>query len=271
MKIASWNVNGLRSVSKTTFFDWLAKSRPDIVCLQEIKAECSLLAQELIYIPGYYSYFNSAQKKGYSGVAVYTKIKPLAVETRMGIDRFDMEGRVLKLIFKDFVLFNLYIPHGGRAKDKLEYKLQVYKSLCACLSSYTDQDVVLAGDFNIAHTELDLYYPKQNFNNNMFTPIERKQLDMLVAMGFRDSFRKIYPDTKAYTMWPNAFHLRERDIGWRIDYIYVTRQLEAILSDAYIEKDVLGSDHAPLGIVLNKEVVIDEIPPSPPKIQTSLF
>ncbi len=271
MKIVSWNVNGLRSVYKTTFLDWLKKSDPDILCLQEVKAESATLSPELTEIDSYYSYFNSAQKKGYSGVAVYTKIKPLSIETKLGISQFDEEGRCLKLTFKDFILFNLYIPHGDRMKNKLEYKLRVYTEILKVLAPLAHKPVVLAGDFNIAHTELDLYYPKQNENNIMFTSEERKQLDILESLGFIDTWRQLYPDTKAYTMWPYALGLRERDIGWRIDYIFVTQILLTCLKDAFIEKDTRGSDHAPIGIILDKQVEYGESPVYIKKGQSALF
>jgi len=222
------------------------------VCLQEIKAASNELCEDITMIDGYYAYFNSAQKKGYSGVAVYSKLKPVSVETLLGLHQFDLEGRSLKLTFDDFILFNLYIPHGGRLQDKMEYKLAVYEHLLGILKPMANEAVILAGDFNIAHTSLDLYYPKQNEKNIMFTPRERQQLDVLTQMGFIDSFRTLHPNEKAYTMWPNAYGLRARDIGWRIDYIFMTKKIRPLLQDAFIEKEVLGSDHAPVGIVLNK-------------------
>jgi len=260
MKIFSWNVNGIRSVFKTTFRDWLAASDPDIVCLQEIKADFKDLPEDYTQINGYHAYFNSAAKKGYAGVAVYTKIKPLLVETSLGLDRFDNEGRFLKLAFKDFALFNFYIPHGGRKKENLDYKLEVYKKLFSVLEPLASKETVLAGDFNIAHTEQDLYFPKQNENNIMFTPEERKEIGALIDLGYTDTFRYKHPDKKSYTWWPYMNSLRERDIGWRIDYVFVSKPLTASIHDAFTQKEALGSDHCPYGVILNKFTEIIESP-----------
>jgi exodeoxyribonuclease-3 len=273
MKILTWNVNGIRSVFKTTFRDWLADNNPDIVCLQEIKADFKELPKEFSQIDGYYAFFNSSPlKKGHSGTAIYTKIKPLSVETKLGIERFDDEGRCIKLTFKDLILFNFYIPNGGRDQHDMQYKLGVYKKLFPIFQSLTNNNVILAGDFNIAHTELDLYYPKQNQNNTMFTPKEREQIARLLSLGYFDTFRDKYPGKKAYTWWPYMSDLRERDIGWRIDYLFVTKPIASFVKDAFIQKEILGSDHGPCGVVLDKYVEIDS-PPIYTKIesQMSLF
>lgn len=254
MKIVTWNVNGIRSVFRTTFLEWLKATDPDIVCLQEIKADYGELTDEYTKIDGYWAYFNSAQKRGYAGVVVYTKIKPLSVETKLGIKRFDDEGRCLKLTFDDFVLLNLYLPHGDRNKDGLAYKLDVYEKFLDAVKLLAAKKTILAGDFNIAHTELDLYHPKQNKNNIMFTPEEREQIGRLINLGYTDTFRDKYPDKKAYTMWLYMANLRERDIGWRIDYIFVSGPLKKLVKDAFMQREVLGSDHGPYGIVLNKAV-----------------
>jgi exodeoxyribonuclease-3 len=261
MKIFTWNVNGIRSVFKTTFRDWLITNDPDIVCLQEIKADSKELTEEFSYIDGYYAYFNSSSlKKGHSGTAVYTKIKPVSIETKLGIKRFDDEGRCLKLTFQDFILFNFYIPNGGRDQHDMPYKLEIYKKLFPIFQSLADKNVILAGDFNIAHTELDVYYAKQNQNNTMFTLKEREQITKLLSLGYIDAFRYKYPEKKSYTWWPYMNSLRERDIGWRIDYFFVTKSLEALIGNAFTQRDVLGSDHGPCGIVLNKSVEIAERP-----------
>ncbi len=261
MKIFTWNVNGIRAVFRTTFRDWLRNNDPDVVCLQEIKADFKELADEFSRIDGYYAYFNSSSlKKGHSGTAVYTKIKPLSVETRLGIKRFDEEGRCLKLTFKDLTLFNFYFPNGGRDKHDIPYKLQVYAELLPILGSLSGGDVVLAGDFNIAHTELDLYHARQNYGNTMFTPAEREQIAALMDRGYVDTFRYKYPEKKAYTWWPYMRGLRERDIGWRIDYLFVTRSLAPLVQDAFMQRDVLGSDHGPYGILLDRAVEAGEPP-----------
>jgi exodeoxyribonuclease III len=248
MKVVTWNVNGIRSVFKAGFLTWLAREDPDILCLQEIKADASELSEEFTQIGGYYAYFNSASKKGYSGVAVYSKIRPISIEYVLGVERFDGEGRMLKIIFENFVLFNLYMPHGGRKKENMEYKLDAYTQLFQVLETIGDREVVIAGDLNIAHTELDLCNAKQNSNNTMFTPAERGLIDALKGHGYIDTFRYLHPDKKSYTWWPYAFEARQRDMGWRIDYIFVSSTLKDLVQDVFT---VSGSDHGLCGITLN--------------------
>ncbi|MFH1392878.1 MAG: exodeoxyribonuclease III [Patescibacteria group bacterium] len=253
MKIFTWNVNGIRSIFKTTFRDWLKANKPDIVCLQEIKADFKELSEEYTQIDGYYAYFNSSfLKKGHSGTAVYTKIKPISVETKLGIKRFDNEGRCLKLVFKDFILFNFYIPNGSRDKRDMPYKLGVYEKLFPIFKALANKKVILIGDFNIAHTELDVFNAKQNQNNTMFTPKEREQISKLISLGYTDTFRSKYPEKKSYTWWPYWRNLRARDIGWRIDYCFITKPLKSLIKDIFTQKEILGSDHCPLGIIFNK-------------------
>ena len=262
MKIISWNVNGIRSVFRTTFKDWLKSSNPDIVCLQEIKADYKELDKEYTEIDGYYAYFNSSKlKKGHAGVAIYTKLKPISVETVLGIERFDNEGRCLKLTFKDFILFNFYIPHGSRDKHDLPYKIKVYEKLIPKLKDISDKEVILTGDFNIAHKEIDVFHAKQNFNNTMFTQEERNLLENITNLNYTDTFRKKYPDKKEYSWWPYMGNLRGKNIGgWRIDYIYVSKSLENKVKEAFTGREILGSDHGPIGIILDKEIEIEEIP-----------
>ncbi|MFH1461108.1 MAG: exodeoxyribonuclease III, partial [Patescibacteria group bacterium] len=185
MKILSWNVNGIRAIAQRNFSKWLKNSRADIICLQEIKAQKDQIPQDLINLKGYYSYFNFALKKGYSGVAVYTKEKPIRVNYQLGLKRFDQEGRILKREYPDFTLINLYLPHGGRGKENLGYKLECYAKLLSFLEK--TKNTILIGDFNIAHQEIDLARPKNNKNNIMFTPEERKQIDNLISLGFTDT------------------------------------------------------------------------------------
>ncbi len=253
MKIISWNVNGIRSVYKKGFIDWMEKTNADIICLQEIKAQDSEI-QKLFSSSGlfrhspYYLYSNFAQKKGYSGVAIFTKEKPTTIDNKLGLERFDQEGRLLKLSFKNFILYNLYIPHGGREKENMVYKLQTYDRLFALLSG--KQRTILVGDFNVAHTALDLARPKGNQNNTMFTPEEREKLDTLTQKGFVDTFRLKHKEGENYTWWPYAVDARERNIGWRIDYIFVSTDMRSYITDAYILKDTKGSDHCPVGITI---------------------
>lgn len=274
MKIISWNVNGIRSVIKSAFHNWLKAENPDIVCLQETKVDEASLTEEITQIDGYYAYFNSSTlRKGHSGVAVYSKLEPISVERKLGIDRFDNEGRCLKLNFKDFVLFNFYIPNGGRLKEEMAYKLDVYAQLFPILAQLSNQETILAGDFNIAHTELDLYHPKENENNTMFTPQEREQISALLSSGYIDTFRSKYPDRKAYTWWSYAYNSRLNDTGWRIDYIFISKLMEKLLDNAFTQREVVGSDHGPYGVTLTKDFALGRPPiyKTKRKIQGSLF
>lgn len=247
MKILSWNVNGLRAVVKKGFFEWLKKSGADVVCLQETKIGENELTWDLLYPSGYHSYFNCASKKGYSGVMVFSKEKPLAVDKKIGFERFDNEGRFLQLEFPQFTLINLYMPHGDRSKKNLDYKLQVYNYLLRH-PRLLRGEVVLAGDFNIAYQEIDLARPRQNKNNIMFTHEEKKQIDRLIKLGFVDTFRQFHPESGHYTWWPYLASARERNLGWRIDYVFVSKNLLSGLQDAFIFPEVPGSDHCPVGI-----------------------
>jgi exodeoxyribonuclease-3 len=273
MKIVSWNVNGIRSILKTTFRDWLAAENPDIACLQETKADELSLTEDVTQIDGYYAYFNSSAKKGHSGVAVYSKAEPLSVEKKLGLPRFDDEGRCLKLRFKNFTLFNFYLPNGGRLKEDMGYKLDVYRNLFPILKEASSQPTLLAGDFNIAHTALDLHYPKQNENNTMFTPEERKKIETLLSLGYTDTFRRKYPEKKAYTWWSYADNARQNDIGWRIDYIFISQPLENFLEDAFTRREITGSDHGPYGITItiNFETGTPPVYKRKEEIQGSLF
>ena len=251
VKILSWNVNGLRSAYKKRFLKWLKSSKADIICLQEIRSAEEQIPEELKNVRGYYSYFNpSKTKKGYSGTAVYTKIKPLSVNTRSGLRRFDDEGRFLELKFKDFTLIDLYIVYGGRQKENMGYKIGVYRHLLSYLKKRKNEKIILMGDFNIAHTESDLAQPKNNKNNTMFTPNERKQIDRLISLGFIDTFRKFNQKGGNYTWWVAYANARKRNLGWRIDYAFASKSLAKKIKNASIYPKVMGSDHCPIGIGL---------------------
>ncbi len=250
MKIISWNVNGLRAVYKKGFCDFVRKQNADFYCLQEIKVNKDQLPSELVNLENYHSYFNSAQKRGYSGVATYTKELPTSIVRKIGIKRFDDEGRYLELKYPSFTLINIYIPHGGRQKENLEYKLLVYKKIYKKLLNLKNSKVIIIGDFNVAHTEKDLERPKQNQRNIMFTPEERKQIDIILSQGFVDSFRKFHRKGGNYTWWPYAFKARERNLGWRIDYAFVSRKLNNKLKTAHIYTKTKGSDHCPIEVEL---------------------
>ncbi|MDP2860535.1 MAG: exodeoxyribonuclease III [bacterium] len=317
MKIVSWNVNGLRSVYKKGFLSWLSESRADIVCLQEtrtprlesrglfqtvrspvpsrlggtgtgVKSTVPQLPEDLINPSGYYSFFKPAEKPGYSGIAIYSKKKPMGIKEELGLERFDNEGRFLRLDYDGFTLINCYLPHGGRKKENLKYKLEVYERLLGYLKAIKNENmrtlgaespefprqrsetpyrkpqlaihphldeaglsgtgVILTGDFNVAHTEDDLARPKENKNNIMFTPEEREKLDRLTGLGFTDSFRKFHHDNGFYTWWPYFVNARERNLGWRLDYVFVSESFAPKLKSAFILTGVSGSDHCPAGI-----------------------
>jgi exodeoxyribonuclease III len=249
MTIFSWNVNGLRSVCRHDFLGWVKRSNADIICLQEIKLQEAQIPIDIAHLASYHTYFSFAEKKGYSGVAVFTKNKPLRVSHELGLQRFDNEGRFLRLEFPDFILLNLYMPHGGRLKEKLTYKLACYQRLFEYLHASGNKPMILMGDFNIAHTELDLARPQGNKDNIMFTPKERQQLDQLIGMGFVDSFRQQHLDENGhYSWWPYGFEARSRNIGWRIDYAFVSTALASKIKNTSISTEVLGSDHCPVGV-----------------------
>ncbi|MEI8060798.1 MAG: exodeoxyribonuclease III [Candidatus Berkelbacteria bacterium] len=247
MKIVSWNVNGIRAVIKKGFWDWFSKTNADIVCLQEIKINSEDFDE--IEIPkGYFVTTNFADKKGYSGVAVFSKKVPKNIKLGLGEKRFDHEGRYLELDFGNFVLINIYLPHGGRQKENLDYKLSAYKKLFLRLEELKNKNVIIIGDFNIAHSELDLARPKNNQNNIMFTPEERKQIDKIIELGFVDSFRKYHQDGGNYTWWPWLADCRARNLGWRIDYCFTSKNIKLVSAD--ILDKVIGSDHCPISIEL---------------------
>jgi exodeoxyribonuclease-3 len=196
----------------------------------------------------FFFYFNCGKRKGMWGVGVLTKEKPIELRSKMGIERFDNEGRFLELKYPRFTLINFYAPHGGRQKENLNYKLEVYEEFLKYLKERKNENLIIAGDFNIAHREIDLARPKENENNTMFTSREREKIEKLIKLGFVDAFRYFHKDGGNYTWWPYSFNARERNLGWRIDYIFVSKSLISKLKDAFIMKEVKGSDHYPIGI-----------------------
>lgn len=248
MKIISCNVNGIRSAYKKGLIEFINKQKPDVFCLQEIKADEASLPEELLNIVGYSLCLNSATKKGYSGTAIYSKDSPTLINKKLGIDRFDGEGRIIELNYGDITIINVYIPHGGRQKENLDYKLDVYSKLIEKLISLKNKKVIVIGDFNIAHEEIDLARPTQNKNNIMFTAEERKQIDRIIDLGFVDSFRALDKTTGNYTWWPYAFNAKERNMGWRIDYIFVSKEVSNNMKNAKIYSECNFSDHCPIGL-----------------------
>ncbi len=240
MKIITWNINGYRSAEKENRIkELIKKNQPDIICLQEIK-----MNDKVQNTYGYHCYYNFAQKKGYSGTMVFTKKEPMHVIYEMNLDRFDSEGRFILLEYEEFFLINIYVPHGGRQKENHPYKFATINRLLEMIKCL-NKNVIVCTDFNIAHKEIDVKNYKTNYKNNMFTLEEREKIDELLGCGLIDSFRSLVKEGDIYSMWPNGFHARERNMGWRIDYIFVSQRLENKIEKVEYLKEQLGSDHCP--------------------------
>ncbi|BBE30264.1 exodeoxyribonuclease III [Tepiditoga spiralis] len=248
MKIISWNVNGIRAILKKNLIEFLEVQNPDILCIQETKAHEEQLTKKFLSYGDWYKYFFSAQKKGYSGVATFTKIKPIEVLNGFNIDKFDSEGRVLITEFNEFSLFNIYFPNGKSKKERLEYKMEFYNYLLDYLKEYKkkQKNIIICGDVNTAHTEIDLARPKENSKVSGFLPIEREWIDKLLESGFVDFFRKFNKNPNNYTWWDYKTRARERNVGWRIDYFFVSKDFEKNIKNAYILPEIMGSDHCPI-------------------------
>ncbi|MCS6991510.1 MAG: exodeoxyribonuclease III [Chitinophagales bacterium] len=253
LRLASWNVNGLRAIWKKGFPEWLAKEQPDVVCIQETKAHINQLSDEMVNFMDYEGYFFPAERKGYSGVAVYTRLKPQKVLTGFGVPRFDVEGRVLQLDYGSFVLFNVYFPNGGRGPERVQYKLEFYEAMFDYVENLRKEKkkIIVCGDYNTAHKEIDLARPKENEKTSGFLPEERAWIDRIVEMRYVDSFRYFNQEPGWYTYWDPITRARERNIGWRIDYFFVTDALMPHVEAANIYMEVMGSDHCPIDIYLN--------------------
>jgi exodeoxyribonuclease-3 len=250
MKLISWNVNGIRAADKKGLYDWFSKEKPDVLCLQEIKALPEQLPPHLKNTPDYNIYINSAERKGYSGVATYTKQKPVDVKNGFGIEKFDIEGRTLITEFDDFVLFNIYYPNGKKNQERLDYKMDFYDTFLGYADNLKAQgkNIVVCGDFNTAHKEIDLARPKENEKVSGFLPIERAWIDTFVDHGYIDTFRHFNKDPEQYSWWDMKTRARERNVGWRIDYFFVNKEFIKHVKNAFIMQDVYGSDHCPVGI-----------------------
>jgi exodeoxyribonuclease-3 len=251
-KLISWNVNGIRACDKAGFLDWLKREGADVVCLQETKANRDQLHAFLLRPEGYETYWHSAQKPGYSGVAIYTRQAPLSVKEGMGIEKYDSEGRVLLAEYPDFTLINAYFPNSQRDHARLPYKLAFCRDmlrLCEELRS-RGRKVIVCGDFNIAHTEIDLRNPKSNANNAGFLPQERAWMTEYIQAGYLDTFRQFTPDPGHYTWWSYRPGVREKNVGWRLDYFFAGRELAGRLRKAEIHPHVRGSDHCPVSLEL---------------------
>ncbi len=268
MRIITWNINGYRAITgqnasrrfdKITkdnkLFTFIEEYDPDVLCLQEVKASEGQIAAELLAPEGYFAHYHYARaKKGYSGTAVFSKEKPLEINNTINIEKFDSEGRILEAVFKDFVSFSIYFPKGYTDNDRLDYKLEFYDALFEYINKkYSNtQNIIVSGDYNTAHREIDLARPKENINTSGFLLEERKKLDEIIEFGFSDAFRLVSSLEEIYSWWSHRSGAREKNIGWRIDYHFVSNSLKTKVKDCFYAMDIMGSDHCP--VVLDLEL-----------------
>jgi exodeoxyribonuclease-3 len=253
MKITTWNVNGIRAVMRKGFREWAHTHQPDILCLQEVKARPEQVEGISEIIPDGQIYWNPAERPGYSGVASFCRVPPLSVQMGLEDERFDNEGRVVRTRYPDFTLFNIYFPNGQRGHERVMYKLDFYARLldiCDQLHAQGEQ-VIITGDFNTAHREIDLANPRQNSTTSGFLPEERVWIDYYLAHGFVDAFRTLYPEKIQYTWWTFITNARARNVGWRLDYFLVSSSLMPRVQDVVVHDDMPGSDHCPVTLYLS--------------------
>ena len=253
VRILSWNVNGIRAVYKKGFVEWIRSVDPDILCIQETKAREEQLPEDLKNIDDYQSYFCWGEKKGYSGTAIYTKEKPKNVSRKLGIEKFDNEGRILIAEYDAFTLFNIYFPNGKAREERLQYKMDFYKAFLDHVKKLKDKGkkIIICGDVNTAHKEIDLARQKSNEKTSGFLPEERAWIDELLANGFLDTLRIFNDKPEQYSWWDMITRARERNIGWRIDYFFISDNLKEQTMDAFIMPEVMGSDHCPIGLKIS--------------------
>ncbi|MBI2794436.1 MAG: exodeoxyribonuclease III [Ignavibacteria bacterium] len=255
MKILSWNVNGIRAALNKGFADWVKQTKADVICIQETKADLSKIPDTIRNLDHYNTFWHSCtSRSGYSGVGILSRIKPESVNEKLGIEEFDVEGRVLELDFGSFILYNIYFPNGGAENKRVPFKLRFYDAVLhrSAKQRRNGKGIVICGDYNIAHKEIDLARPKENIKTTGFLPEERAKLDEMVNDGWIDSFREYHPDEpQQYSYWDTFTRARERNVGWRIDYHWITPEMRPALKNAWISPEVMGSDHCPVGIVIN--------------------
>lgn len=251
MKMISWNVNGLRACREKGFLDFFKEADADFFCVQETKLQEGQIELEL---EGYEQYWNYADKKGYSGTAIFTKHKPLSVQLGIGVDEHDHEGRVITLEYEDFYLITVYVPNSQDGLARLEYRMRFEDDFLKYIKKLEEQKpVIYCGDLNVAHKEIDLKNPKTNRKNPGFTDEERGKFSTVLANGFIDTFRHFYPDMEQiYSWWSYRFQARSKNVGWRIDYFVVSEVLKERLSDAKIHTQIMGSDHCPVELILKE-------------------
>jgi exodeoxyribonuclease-3 len=252
VRIICWNVNGIRAVHKKGFRDWFIQEQPDILCLQETKATRKQFPPDIRSVEGYHAYFSEAERKGYSGVALYTKEKPLKVEKGLGVWEFDREGRTIIADYGDFVLLTIYFPNGKMSPERLQFKMDFYDTFLEYADKLKDEgrNLVICGDLNTAHKEIDIARPKENSKISGFLPEERAWIDTFLSHGYVDTFREFNKDPEQYSWWSYRTRARERNVGWRLDYFFVNKELMDHVESSYILTDVMGSDHAPIGLDL---------------------
>ena len=253
LTLLSWYVNGVRAAYKKGLLGWLKTESPDILCLQETKAQPDQLPDDLLEPPGYHVVWHWGQRKGYAGVATFHKKTPLDLRRDFDMSEFDGEGRVLASVYEDFVLFNIYFPNGRKDETRLKFKLDFYEAFLKVVDRCRRQGeerIIVCGDVNTAHQEIDLARPQENSTVSGFLPVERAWIDKFLAHGFVDTFREFESGGERYTWWDTMTRARERNVGWRLDYFFVTENLRPRLRRAFILDKVMGSDHCPVGIEL---------------------
>ena len=254
IKLVSWNVNGIRAVSKKDdFWTWFEDDDSDIINFQEVRATQEQIPKKLAEIDDYHKFYNEAERKGYSGVGTYSKIKPLSVTKGLGIEELDNEGRVLKIEYEDFILFNIYFPNSGKDGMRLDFKVEFCNELLRQLAELKSQgkNLVITGDYNIAHNPIDVYNPKNCEGKSGYLPEERAWLDQLEEAGFVDTFRMFDEGEGNFTWWSYRFKARERNSGWRLDYFFVNEEIRDNVKSAKILSDIYGSDHCPVTLELD--------------------
>lgn len=256
MKLICWNVNGLRAVMKKGFLDFVEKEAPDVLCLQETKIKEDQVTEEMRHLGGFNGFFSHwafAERPGYSGVVTYSKTAPKQVQVELKNGKHDDEGRLILTEFEDFTLVNVYIPNGGQGDHRIEYKLNYYDEMLDFLEKLRKKqpNLVICGDFNTAHTEIDLARPKENEDVTGFLPVERAWIDKFISLGYVDTFRTLHPEARdSYTWWSFRTAARKRNVGWRIDYFFVTEALLPRVKRSELMTDIMGSDHCPLMLEL---------------------
>lgn len=255
MLLYSWNINGFKTCDKYDGYSKILNETPDFFCLQEVKVHDPNLLNNLFTLE-YQHYYNFSEEKGRNGVYILAKRPANKCFFSIGLNPFDYEGRFICLEYDEFYLINIYMPHGGRKKELLEYKLLSYQKLYEFIKSLHGKQIIISGDFNIAYSNLDVERFKNNFNNIMFTEEEKKQLHKLFDIGLIDTYRTFNSCNRKYTWWPYAFEARKRNVGWRIDYILVSKDMKNMICETYVRNDIYGSDHCPIGVKIHMKDVI---------------